>query len=1160
MHFIFKAPFARSAELERLLKNIREGVSPCSVFGVSDASKPFMAALCSQRRKILYLTSTQEKATSAASDIEAYSGAPCVCLPPREQMLGVSSRSGELTYQTVSALFAIADGASATADISVLASTFMPPDEFLSLKRALAVGDDVRIDRLAATCVRLGYVRTDAVEAVGQFALRGGIFDIFPVGFEQPVRIEFFDTEIESIRVVDISTQRSVARLDRVTVLPARLFCPTALCAREAGESIGSAVRHAVRKLSGTPEAAARAESFSACAQRLIDGDTSSFDDSLSVFLKDRATLIDYLPEDTLIVLDEPKRLRERCENLFLEFSEIFKDLLGQGRALAPQGELVMTADKVLAHVTKRSSILALQGITTTNKDISPRAVFTLSGRNMQSFQNKPQMLAQELAAMKTKGYTTLLCCSSRARAKSLQGEISQYSVNINYTEDLSLIPAPECCYVLPVQLSHGFEFPELKVAVISDADIFAAVRQRTVRRAKHKGGVSINSFTELNVGDFVVHENNGIGVYQGIEKIVTDGVARDYITIAYAGTDRLYVPVEQLTMVQKYIGANEDIKPKLSKLGTKEWSSLKSKAKKSIEDITDQLIKIYSARQSAKGFAFSPDTPWQRQFEDDFPYAETPDQLTCIDQIKADMEKPKVMDRLLCGDVGYGKTEVALRAAFKAVMDSKQVAILAPTTVLAQQHYNTVLNRTEPYGVRCEVLSRFRTAAEQNKIKKKLIEGKVDIIVGTHALLAKTVHFKDLGLLIVDEEQRFGVKHKEMIKQLKSNVDVLTLSATPIPRTLHMSLVGIRDMSVLESPPQERYPVQTFVVEYNKIMIRDAIARELSRGGQVYVVSNRVQGIESVASELHSLVPEARIAIGHGQMEHGELEQVMLEFYNGQHDILLCTTIIESGLDVPNVNTIVVLDADNFGLSQLYQLRGRVGRSNRLAYAYFTFRRNKVLGEIAEKRLNALREFTEFGSGFKIAMRDLEIRGAGNLLGGEQSGHMQKIGYEMYCKLVREAVSGQTEEALPQVSAELKIEGYIDQTYISSQVQKLSLYKRIADIDSRLERDELLQEMTDRYGKPPVQVLNLLDISYLRSLAARAGVDRIRQKEERVVCYFTAGHSVDFSHVTRALSGFPKRAMLSAGGSLAIMINGKGLSDQALLSLCCLIFEKINE
>lgn len=1157
MHLIFKA-ITRSAELERLTKNIREGVSPCSVFGVSDAAKPFIASLCSQRRKILYLTCTQEKAANAASDIEAYSGTSCVCVPPREQMLGVSSRSGELTYQTVSALFAIADGASAAADISALMSPLMPPESFLRLKKTLSVGDDQQIDKLVAACIRLGYTRCDAVEAVGQFALRGGIFDIFPVGFDQPIRIEFFDTEIESIRVVDISTQRSVARLDKVTLLPARLFCPTAQEAREAAKNINSAVRQAVRKLSGNPDAAARAEGFSECAQQLEQGDVSGFDDSLSVFLS-RASLLDYLPDDTLIVLDEPKRLRERCENLFLEFSEIFKDLLQQGRALPAQGELLTSADKTLAQLTSHSLILALQGLTSTNKDISPQAVFTLSGRNMQSFQNKPQMLAQELAAMKTKGYTTLICCSSRARAKGLQNEISQYSVNINYTEDINLIPSPECGYVLPVRISHGFEFPELKVAVISDADIFLSVRQKSVRRAKHKGGVSINSFTELNVGDFVVHENNGIGVYQGIEKIVTDGVARDYITIAYAGTDRLFVPVEQLTLVQKYIGANEDIKPKLSKLGTKEWSTLKSRAKKSIEDITDQLIKIYTARENAKGFAFSPDTPWQRQFEDDFPYPETPDQITSIDQIKADMEKPRVMDRLLCGDVGYGKTEVALRAAFKAVMDSKQVAILAPTTVLAQQHYNTVLSRTEPYGVRCEVLSRFRTAAEQNKIKKKLIEGKIDIIVGTHALLAKTVQFKDLGLLIVDEEQRFGVKHKEMIKQLKTNVDVLTLSATPIPRTLHMSLVGIRDMSVLETPPQERYPVQTFVVEYNKIMIRDAIARELSRGGQVYVVSNRVQGIENVAAELHSLVPEARIAIGHGQMEHGELEQVMLEFYNGQHDILLCTTIIESGLDVPNVNTIVVLDADNFGLSQLYQLRGRVGRSNRLAYAYFTFRRNKVLGEIAEKRLNALREFTEFGSGFKIAMRDLEIRGAGNLLGGEQSGHMQKIGYEMYCKLVREAVSGVSQE-LPQVSAELKIEGYIDPSYVSSQVQKLSLYKRIADIESRVDRDELLQEMTDRYGKPPVQVLNLLDISYLRSLAARAGIDRIRQKDEVIMCYFTAGLNVDFAHVTKAISSFPKRAMLSAGGALGLAINGKKLSDQALLNLCCMIFEKINE
>ena len=1157
MYSIFKAPFVGIGDLDRLRKNIREGVSPCSVFGVSDASKPFLAGLCAENKRILYLTRTQEKAANAASDLEAYTGKPCVCLPHREQLLGVSSQSRELTFDTVSALYQLLDGANATADISVLLCPLMPPESFASARITVSVGQDVEMERLSRLCLRLGYTRCDSVEAQGQFAVRGGIFDIFPVGFEQPVRIEFFDTLVESIRIIDATTQRSVSRTDKISLLPARLFCPDANALEAAGNAMKTAVRQAVRKLSADPEAAERAGGFYAIAEALCALDATAFDDSLSVFLPERATLLDYLPPNTVIVLDEPNRLRQRCENLHLEFSEMFKDVLSSGRALGAQGELMRDADSTLAAVA-RKSVLSMQSLTSSSKDISPKAVFTLSGRNMQSFQNKPQLLAQELTAMKGKKYTVIICCSSRTKAHELQNQLSACSVNVNYTEDLTLIPARECAYVMPIKISHGFEFPEMRIAVISDSDIFSAARQKAVRRAKHKGGVAISSFTELNVGDFVVHENNGIGIYQGIEKIVTDGIARDYITISYAGTDRLYVPIEQLNYVQKYIGANEDIKPKLSKLGTKEWLNTKTRVKKSIEDITDQLIQIYTKRESAVGYAFSPDTPWQRQFEEDFPFTETPDQLTCIDEIKADMEKKRVMDRLLCGDVGYGKTEVALRAAFKAVMDGKQVAILAPTTVLAQQHYNTVVNRTEPYGLRCEVLSRFRTAAEQSKIKKRLLEGKVDIIVGTHALLAKTVQFKDLGLLIVDEEQRFGVKHKEMIKQIKANVDVLTLSATPIPRTLHMSLVGIRDMSVLESPPQERYPVQTYVVEYNRTMIRDAIARELSRGGQVYVVSNKVQGIEEVASELSRLAPQARIAIGHGQMEHGELEQVMLEFYNGQHDILLCTTIIESGLDVPNVNTIIVLDADNFGLSQLYQLRGRVGRSNRLAYAYFTFKRNKVLSEIAEKRLNSLREFTEFGSGFKIAMRDLEIRGAGNLLGAEQSGHMQKIGYEMYCKLVRQAVSG--EDALPEVSAELKIEGYIDPSYISSEMQKLALYKRIADIDSRSARDELLEEITDRYGTPPQQVVNLLDTAYLRALAARAGIDRIRQREDAVVCYFALGKSVDFAHVTAAINSFPRRAALSAGSALAVLVRTKNLSDSALLQLCCSIFEKINE
>lgn len=1157
MHKIFSAAFEASADIQRLLKTVREGVTPCSVFGVSDASKPLMAALCADKR-VLYITSSPEKAQKAAADIESYTGQRCVYIGAQEQQLGASSQSHEQTHAVISALREVQNGAWAAADAAALTGFFMPPEEFASAVLVITKGQELPPERLAASLVRMGYVRAETAEAQGQFAQHGGITDIFPVGSDSPLRVEFFDTEIESLRVIDPATQRSVSRLDSAQLLPARLFCPTQRQAAEAGEAMKASVRAAVRRLAGTPEASARAEGFSEAAQSIARGDVSAFEDRFSCFLQQKAGLLEYFGKDTLLVLDEPRRLRERCDNIHLEFSEGFKDLLTAGRALAAQGELVRSGEAVFADILARQ-VLSLQGITTAGRDISPKAVFTVSGRNMQSFQNKVQLLAQELAGMKARGYTVLLCCSSKTRAKTLQNDLAGYSVHISYTEDTdSALPKGSAC-ALPVRISSGFEYPELKIAFISEADIYASLRHRTIRRAKRRDGIAIDSFTELNVGDYVVHENNGIGVYQGLEKIVTDGVARDYIKIAYAGQDRLYVPIEQLRCVQKYVGPGEDTVPKLSKLGTKEWQNAKARAKKSIEDIADQLIEIYRKRENAKGYAFSPDTPWQRQFEDDFPYTETADQITCIDEIKADMERPRVMDRLLCGDVGYGKTEVALRAAFKAVMDGKQVAILAPTTILALQHYNTVLNRTEPYSVRCEMLSGFRTAAEKSRIKKQLLEGKIDIIVGTHALLAKSVQYKDLGLLIIDEEQRFGVKHKEYIKQLKTNVDVLTLSATPIPRTLHMSLVGIRDMSVLSTPPQERYPVQTYVAEYNSVMIREALTRELSRGGQVYVVSNRVQGIERVAQEIQALAPSARIAVGHGQMEQGELEQVMLDFYNGQYDILLCTTIIESGLDVPNVNTMIVLDADSFGLSQLYQLRGRVGRSNRVAYAYFTFRRGRVLSETAEKRLNALREFTEFGSGFKIAMRDLEIRGAGNLLGGEQSGHMQKIGYELYCKLIRQAVSGQTEER-PEVKCELKIGAYIEDKYIPSELQKLAVYKRISEIDSAADRDELLEELADRYGKPPESVRMLAEVAYMRALASKAGVERIRQKEDAVIMSFASGYSLDFARVTAAVNAFAPKAALSAGANLAIVLRVKGMTDADITALAVSVLEKINE
>lgn len=1154
---LFTAPLRADAEFKRLANAIREGVTPCSVFGVSDSQKPHMTAALASSRPVLYVTYGPERAEAAANDLAVYLGREAVVLPARQTLLGAQMRSRETDYQRVAALCRLLDGETVVcADVEALLQSTARPAELKQARLTLDLSSHMEPVRLAELLVRMGYIQEEPVQGQGQYAVRGGIVDIFPVGFENPVRVEFFDDEIDSIRLLDAVTQRSVSRLERLELLPARELCPDKKQCRDAGAKLQSALHVFLKK--ARPEAGEQAGNlFEAAAEALSDGDSSAADDSLFPFFEG-GSVLDFLPEDCIVVADEPRRLRERAENLHLEFQEIFKDLLEKGRVLPAQAALLKSYEELLQELKARE-LLAMQSITATSGDISPRFVATFAARSMQSFQNKCELLAQELTALRLRGFRTVIAAGGASRARRLCADLEVLGVPAEVVERADLTVPAGGVYITPHRLTRGFEYTEIRFALITEQDIFTGVQKKKVRRARVKKGAAIDSFVDLSFGDYVVHETNGIGIYQGIVKIQTDGINRDFICIAYQGGDKLYVPVEQLDVVQKYIGGGEEHTPKVNRLGSREWQNTKARVKKSIRDMTEELTALYKQRETVQGYAFGADTPWQRQFEDDFPYEETPDQLTCIDEIKADMERPRVMDRLLCGDVGYGKTEVALRAAFKAVMDGKQVALLAPTTILAQQHYNTIAARVAQYSVRVEVLSRFKTAADAKRIKQELKAGTLDILVGTHALLAKDVVFKDLGLLIIDEEQRFGVAHKERLKQLKQSVDVLTLSATPIPRTLHMSLIGVRDMSVIENPPQERYPVQTYVVEYNTLMVRDAILRELGRGGQVYFVYNQVMGIDSFAAKLGELVPQARIAVGHGQMAQGELEKIMLAFYNGEYDVLLCTTIIESGLDIPRVNTMIVYDADHFGLAQLYQLRGRVGRSNRLAYAYFTFRRDKVLTETAQKRLEAIREFTEFGSGFKIAMRDLEIRGAGNLLGGEQHGHMAQIGYELYCKLIKETVAeaqGAAENAHSETQAELKIEAYIDEKYIANQVQKLNAYKRIATIETKEEMEDLLTELIDRYGDPPPQVIHLLTIAYLRALAGRCGIVQIRQTENEMIFLFAENAQPDFAALTE-LIGQSKRALsLSAGRQIGLVLKTKGMSSAAILDFACRTLE----
>jgi transcription-repair coupling factor (superfamily II helicase) len=719
-----------------------------------------------------------------------------------------------------------------------------------------------------------------------------------------------------------------------------------------------------------------------------------------------------------------------------------------------------------------------------------------------------------------------------------LASDLRDRDIDAVYKDELDIELKEGHVVVLPGILNSGFDFPSIKYAVISDREAFGSKR----KRVEKKKGKAINVFTDLKAGDFVVHENHGIGQYIGIEKLKIDNIVRDYLHIKYSGNDKLFIPTDQLEMIQKYIGS-EDKGPKLNKLGGAEWIRVKAKAKKAIETLAIDLLKLYAERQQAVGFEFSQDTRWQKEFEDMFQYHETQDQLRCIEEIKQSMENTKVMDRLLCGDVGYGKTEVALRAAFKCIMDNKQVAILVPTTILAQQHYNTCIQRFASFPVNIDVLSRFKTHAEQSKVIDNIRNGNIDIIIGTHRLLQNDLVFRDLGLLIIDEEQRFGVAHKEKIKSLKKNVDVLTLTATPIPRTLHMSLIGIRDISIIEEPPEERYPVQTYVMEHNEEVIRDAIAKEIGRGGQVYYLHNRVRSIQKIASKLKAMVPEARVAVAHGQMEEKILEDTMLDFYNNEYDVLVCTTIIEAGLDIPNVNTIIISDADKMGLSQLYQLRGRVGRSNRLAYAYLTYQRDKVLNEVAEKRLQAIREFTEFGSGFKIAMRDLEIRGTGNLLGREQHGHMEAIGYDLYIKLLEDSVRElKGEEAVETVdtSIELQISAFIPESYITDENQKIEIYKKIAYIGSREYLYDIEEEIEDRFGDIPQVVRNLLDISYIKHLAGQCGVISITQKKNNIIVKFYSDKSITPQTVVKIAGEYINKLLFTASGQpyFTIMID----------------------
>ena len=913
------------------------------------------------------------------------------------------------------------------------------PLEFLKQRiKEVSLGDVLDFEQLKKEMVQLGYEREEQVDGPGQFSVRGGILDIYPLTEEVPIRIEFWGDEIDSIRTFDVESQRSIENLESIRIYPASDF-PT--------EEI------------------------------------------------QRVSFLDYFEKsETILFLDEPVRLMEHGQGVEQEFVEAQANRCESGYDVSNEEMKLFTAKEV-ADKIQQFSCIAFSALEMKCKELKAKEVIHIQSKSVNPYNNSFEMLTRDLKRLKRSGYRVVLLSASRTRAKRLAEDLRDYNLSSFYSEDMEREVCDGEIMVTYGHVTEGYEYPLLKFMVISETDIFGKVKKKKKRKTYE--GQKILNFTELKVGDYVVHENHGLGIYQGIEKIEVDKVAKDYMKIAYAAGGNLYIPATQLDLIQKYASADAK-KPKLNRLGGQEWNKTKSRVRSAVKEIAKDLVQLYAARQEKEGFVYGEDTVWQKEFEEMFPFEETEDQLLAIDAVKRDMESTKIMDRLICGDVGYGKTEIAIRAAFKAIQENKQVVYLVPTTVLAQQHYNTFVQRMKEFPVRVDLMCRFRTSAQQKKTIEDTKRGLVDIIIGTHRVLSDDIEYKDLGLLIIDEEQRFGVQHKEKIKKLKENIDVMTLTATPIPRTLHMSLIGIRDMSVLEEAPNERMPIQTYVMEYNDEMVREAIERELSRDGQVYYVYNKVKDIDEVTAKIQKLVPDATVAYAHGQMKEHKLESIMLDFINGEIDVLVSTTIIETGLDISNANTMIIHDADQLGLSQMYQLRGRVGRSNRMAYAFLMYRRDKLLREVAEKRLAAIREFTDLGSGFKIAMRDLEIRGAGNLLGAEQHGHMEAVGYDLYCKMLNEAVKhlkGEMEEEPYVTTVDLNVDAFIPSTYIPNEYQKLDIYKRIASVENEEEMESMLDELLDRYGDVPKKVQQLLNIALLKALAHSVYVTSVEQK-----------------------------------------------------------------
>ena len=1143
-------PLLELQEYDNLVQALKSGRGPLQVTGTLDSQKVHLMYELGEASAFawkLVVTYDDTRAKEIYDDFRSFTSQ--VWLYPAKDLLFYSAdiHGNLMTRQRIAVLRRLMEDREGVVVTTMdgLMDHLLPLKYLREQSITVESGQVIDLDSWKERLVAMGYERMAQVDGMGQFSIRGGIVDIFPLTEEVPVRIELWDDEVDSIRTFDLESQRSVEQLESITIYPATEVVLS-------GDQLAAGIRR-LEKEEKTYEKALREQHKPEEAHRIhtiIEELRNGLDEGWRIggldayiryFCPDTVSFLEYFPQgESVVYLDEPARLKEKGETVELEFRESMVHRLEKGYLLPGQTGLLYPAAEVLARMQKPFAVM-LTGLDQKLPGMKVNQKFSIDVKNVNSYQNSFEILIKDLTRWKKEGYRVILLSPSRTRASRLASDLREYDLRA-YCPDVRETDSgngggdntgspdsgnpvavnaaankvrPGEILVTYGNLHRGFEYPLLKFVFITEGDMFGVEKKRKRRKKINYQGKAIQSFTELSVGDYVVHEEHGLGIYKGIEKVERDKVIKDYIKIEYGDGGNLYLPATRLESIQKYAGA-EAKKPKLNKLGGAEWNKTKTKVRGAVQEIAKDLVKLYAARQEKAGFQYGPDTVWQREFEELFPYDETDDQMDAIDAVKKDMESRKIMDRLICGDVGYGKTEVALRAAFKAVQDSKQVVYLVPTTILAQQHYNTFVQRMKDFPVRVDMLSRFCTPARQKRTLEDLRKGMVDIVIGTHRVLSKDMQFKDLGLLIIDEEQRFGVAHKEKIKHLKENVDVLTLTATPIPRTLHMSLAGIRDMSVLEEPPVDRMPIQTYVMEYNEEMVREAINRELARNGQVYYVYNRVTDIDEVAGRVQALVPDAVVTFAHGQMREHELERIMADFINGEIDVLVSTTIIETGLDIPNANTMIIHDADRMGLSQLYQLRGRVGRSNRTSYAFLMYKRDKLLREEAEKRLQAIREFTELGSGIKIAMRDLEIRGAGNVLGAEQHGHMEAVGYDLYCKMLNQAVlalKGETlEEDSYETVVECDIDAYIPGRYIKNEYQKLDIYKRISAIETEEEYMDMQDELMDRFGDIPHSVENLLKIAAIRALAHRAYVTEvvINRQEVRLTMHQKAKLQVE--------------------------------------------------